>query len=170
MKKILRACALAACLVPVAALAGQGKAGLWEISTQINMGAAMPEIPPEQMEMMKKMGIKMPGPGGDPIVIKQCITKEQAERDEPPKVQKDDSGCKTANVNKSSKGMTADMVCDGRMKGKGTVKVNYHGSDQYSGTWSFKGRDEGGSDVQMSSEFSGKWLGADCGNVKPQVP
>ena len=157
------------CLLPIAAFAaGHGKPGLWEISTKMSMAGA-PQIPPEQLAQMKQMGIKIPGMGGDPIVIKQCVTKEQAERDEPPKTQNEKSGCEMQNAKQDATSYSADMVCNGEMKGKGEMKVSYNNKDSYNGSMHFKGTEgKRGHEIEMTTEFAGKWLGADCGDVKPR--
>ena len=66
MKTAIRLIAAAAVLLPVAAFAGHGKPGLWNISTTMQM-ANMPQMPPEAMAMMKSRGMSMPGMGGAPI-------------------------------------------------------------------------------------------------------
>ena len=50
--------AAALVLVPGLAFAGHGKAGLWNISTTMDMGGV--QMPPEAMAKMKTMGVKMP--------------------------------------------------------------------------------------------------------------
>ena len=40
--------------------AAKMKPGLWEMSMQSDAMKAMPKMPPEQLEQIKKMGIKMP--------------------------------------------------------------------------------------------------------------
>lgn len=170
MKKTVLATLLTCCLLPLVAYAGgHGKPGLWEVSTKMNFsGASAPKIPPEQLAQMKQMGIKIPGLSGDPIVVKQCISKEQAERDEPPRTQNDKSGCEMQNAKRDGRTFTADMVCTGDMKGKGTMKVTNESSESYTGSMTFKGTQVRGGDVEMTNEFSGKWLGADCGDIKPR--
>ena len=82
-----------ACLVVAAgaSLAGTAlamKPGLWEITTQMSGGGmpAMPAMSEAQRKQMDAMGIKMPGAAGGPmsVVVRHCITTEQAEKRQPP--------------------------------------------------------------------------------------
>ena len=74
--------AIAIVLLPATALAGHGKAGLWNITTSMEM-ANMPQMPPEAMAMMKARGMKMPGMG-QPMTSQICMTQEQVNADMPP--------------------------------------------------------------------------------------
>ena len=64
------------------------KPGLWEITTQMSGGGmpAMPAMSDAQRKQMEAMGIKMPGAAGGPmlVTVKHCVTKEQAEKRQPP--------------------------------------------------------------------------------------
>jgi hypothetical protein len=69
------------------------KPGLWEITTQMS-GAGMPAMPAmsdAQRKQMEAMGIKMPGAAGGPmsVTVKHCVTKEQAEKRQPPQTDED---------------------------------------------------------------------------------
>jgi hypothetical protein len=62
--------------------------------------------------------------------------------------------------------MTTETVCNGRMKGKGTMKITYTGNTAYAGAYDFDGMVEGNA-TRMSTTFKGQWIKADCGDVKP---
>jgi hypothetical protein len=167
---ILLVCSLTA--LPLAANAGTArKPGLWEVTTTMNFDEGGPQIPPEQLQQMKAMGIKIPGLGGDPVVVKQCLTKEQAEKEESPQATSDRNGCHTSEMKKSGGKFSGKMVCDGDMKGEGEINGTYASNgESYDGTWKFAGTQTGHGQphpVKMSSTFSGKFVSADCGSVKP---
>ena len=163
MKRI--AAIVVATLFAFPAWAGPGKAGLWDVTTQMNFGKGGPQIPPAQLEKMNQMGIDLPF--GKPVVTKVCITPEMAAKDEPPKPMREKDGCEMKNYTRSGGAITADMVCNGEMKGDGKLKVSYDSNASYSGTMDFTGSAPHSGPVEMHNAFSGKWISENCGSVKP---
>jgi uncharacterized protein DUF3617 len=151
-------------LAPGAALAGHGKAGLWNVSTTMNM--ATPSIPPEAMEQMKKMGVKMPTARSFASQI--CMTQAEVDSDKLPTMGKNEMNCTSRVVSRTVSSMTAQTVCTGEMKGTGQMQIRYSGAEHYAGSYSFKGN-MSGQPVDTSSSFKGDWVKADCGGVKPFV-
>jgi hypothetical protein len=146
--------------------AGPMKAGLWEMTTKSDAMKSMPKMSPEQMEQMKKMGVNMPQMKEGGMVVKVCISKEMAERDQPPMGQ-NESGCESKNFKRQGNGYSVDIVCDNaHMKGTGTVKGTYTSGESFTSVNDFKGTAQG-RPVNSHTESSGKWLGASCGDVKP---
>jgi hypothetical protein len=145
--------------------AGKLKPGLWEMSMKSDAMKNMPKIPPAQMEQMKKMGVPVPQADGV-IKHKVCISKEMAEREDP-YMERQESGCQMKNHQKTGNSYVVDMVCDGpNLKGTGKVKGTYASNESFNSSYSFKGTAHG-QPVDHNSESNGKWLGADCGTVKP---
>jgi hypothetical protein len=146
--------------------AGPMKAGLWEMTTKSDAMKSMPKMSPEQMEQMKKMGVNIPQMKEGGMVVKVCISKEMAERDQPP-MGHNESGCESKNFRRQGNGYSMDIVCDNaHMKGTGTVKGTYSSGEGFTSVYDFKGTAQG-RPVNSHSESSGKWLGASCGDVKP---
>jgi hypothetical protein len=52
------------------------------------------------------------------------------------------------------------------MKGEGKAKGTFTGTDRFTSTYDFKGTMDG-QPVNQHHDSSGKWLSAECGNVKP---
>lgn len=147
--------------------AGRMKPGLWEMSMMSDAMKEMPKIPPEQLEKMKQMGIKMPMMENGAIVHQICITKEMAEQDHPPMAQREQSMCKPQNINQSGNSYSMDLICDSpELKGMGTVRGSFNGSSSLRSVYDFKGTSRERPVVQHM-ETTGKWLSADCGTVKP---
>src|SRR5579872_1695637 len=71
-------------LVPAAALAAHGRAGLWTVTSSMEM-SNMPQMPPEAMAMMKQRCMQMPGMG-QPMTTQICMTQEQVNADKPPAI------------------------------------------------------------------------------------
>jgi hypothetical protein len=146
------------------ASASQGKPGLWEFTTTMNFAEGGPQIPPEQLEKMKQMGINLPF--GKPVTTQVCVTPQMASREEPMTPSRPQDQCQMKNMNKSSNSVSADLVCSGENKGDGHFQVNYASNAAYSGSMDFKGMSKRGP-VSMHTDFNGKWVADDCGNVKP---
>lgn len=142
------------------------KPGLWEMTMKSDAIKNMPKIPPEQMEQMRKMGVNVPQMQNGAMVTKVCITKQMAES-QTPGVEKNEMGCETKNYKRSGNSYSADIVCNGAdMKGEGKAKGTFAGDQSFTSTYDFKGTMHG-QPVNQHHESSGKWLGADCGSVKP---
>lgn len=147
--------------------AGKMKPGLWEMSMMSDAMKNMPKVPKEQLEKMKQMGIKMPMMENGAIVHQICITKEMAEQEHPPMAQKEQSMCKPQNINQSGNSYSMDLICDSaELKGMGTVRGSFNGSSNLRSVYDFKGTSRG-RPVEQHMETTGKWLSADCGNIKP---
>jgi len=153
-----------AMLAVSSAFAANTKPGLWESTVQMTFGQGGPQIPPEQLEKMKQMGIQPPG---SPHTYQYCVTPEMAARDTPPSSMRQQDQCKSQNINKSGNTVTMDVVCDGAMKGTGHIKVTYDSNASYSSAMDFSGTSKEGRPIEMHNKVSAKWLGDDCGSVKP---
>lgn len=168
MPKIALVTALSGATVVCAHAGNWGKPGLWQTSTTMQMKMPdMPQISPQQMAQMKKMGIKLPMMGRQAIETKTCLTAEDAanfgmQREYAQKT----SGCKLTNMTRVGNHMTTKVVCDGQMKGQGqsdTVLIN---DSHYTSNFAFKGISHGQpTDMKISTDA--RWLGANCGSVKP---
>ena len=187
MKAIVSVMVMAFAALP--AWAGPGKAGLWDVTMQMNFTKGGPQIPSMQLDQMertetdrsawrtrsraaspqldktKQMGIE--SPFGKAVTSKVCITPAMAARDEAPRPMREQDGCEMKNYNRNGSAITADMVCNGDMKGTGKLKVNYYTNTSYSGTMDFSGTGPQSGAVEMHNAFSGKWISDSCGSVKP---
>jgi hypothetical protein len=169
-------------LATVASLAGAQtmKPGLWETtnkmqssSGQMEQGMAqmqqqMANMPPEQRkmmeDMMKQRGMSM-GPGsGGAMSVKFCMSKEMAERKEIPAQRGD---CKTTRQQMSGNTMKMAFTCT-NPPSSGEGEVTFNGPDAYQMKMvvntTVQGRPE-----KVNMEGSGRWLGADCGDIKPMT-
>ena len=150
-----------------AAAAGKMKAGLWEMSIKSDAMKAMPQMSPEQMEQMKKMGINVPMMEDGVMKTKVCISKEMAEQDPATMAHQNHSNCAPKNVVQNGNEYSMDLICDGPdLKGVGIVKGNFNGSDTVHSSYDFKGTSHN-RPVNHHTETTGKLLSSDCGDVKP---
>lgn len=160
-KHIFGLAAVALIFVPGAALAGHGKAGLWNTVTTTNMAMTMP---PEMAAQMKAMGMKPPT--ANSFKGQMCMSQAEVDSNNPPHIDEGGTGCTTKVISQTGSSMKAQMTCNGRMKGSGTMQVTYSGAEHYKGNYDFKGTVEG-NPTNMSTTFQGDWVKADCGSVKP---
>ncbi len=154
-------------LTPACALAAHGKAGLWNISSTMQM-ANMPQIPPEAMAMMKARGMKMPGMGGAPTVMQICMTQGQVSADKLPAMNSHEESCTNKVLSQTPTSVTAETTCHGHMNGVGHMQISWRGNEHYEGSYSFKGMAEG-HPQEFSTNYTGDFVKADCGSVKPMA-
>ncbi len=154
------------------------KPGLWEITNKMSgsgeMGAQMAQaqaqmanLPPDQRKMMEEMmaqrGVKMGagGPGGG-MSVKVCMTREMVERNELPAQQGD---CKTTQQSRTGNTMKMAFSCT-NPPSSGEGQVTFVSPESYNMKMlvntSVQGKPE-----KINMDGAGKWLGADCGTVKP---
>lgn len=157
-KCLLRFAAAFAVMLPGAALAAHGKAGLWTVSSTTEMNMAMP---PEVAARMREM--KMPS---NTHTSQMCMSQEEVNSDRPPHIDEASTGCATSLVSSTASAMTAAMTCNGRLKGTGKMQISYSGAEHYRGSYSFTGQVEG-NPTRMTTHFKGDWVGANCGDIKP---
>ena len=156
------------------------KPGLWETSSTIEMtgmpampsGQAMPQltdeqlakIPPAQRAQVEAM---MKGRGGAPRtnVGKVCLTRELLAKALSFGQQSNTNGCTQKVTSLSSTRQELHLECSGQMKGSGDVIIERVDSEHAKGNMLVKG--EGDHPVTIKASFTTKYLGADCGDVKP---
>ena len=152
------------------------KPGLWEINQKVGgnpeMDKAMAEMqqqlasmPPAQRKQMEQMmaaqGVKL-GQGGG-MSVQVCVTPEMAAQQEVP-VQKE-GDCTTRVQSRSGNTMKVAFSCKNPpSSGEGTYV--FRGDTGYDMKMLVK-TTEGGKPVTTTMEGTGRWLGADCGKVKP---
>ncbi|TFY98316.1 DUF3617 domain-containing protein [Ramlibacter humi] len=172
MKKTLfLAIAIAAVAAPAAAQSL--KPGLWElqqrtpsnpeIDKQVAQAreqiAALPPAQRKQMEaMMAKQGVQQ----GSGNTMRVCMSKEMAERNEVPPAQGD---CKMKDLGRSGNTRKMSFSCTNPVS-SGETEVTSSSPEAYTmktvATATVDGKPQ-----KMTMEGGGKWLGADCGNLKP---
>ncbi len=152
----------AAAVLPLAALASHGKAGLWEISTRMSMPNMMAAIPPDQMARMQAMGVHMPN--GQTFTSQHCMTAEEVASDKPPPM-RNAQDCTTTNVTHDARTINVDVVCKGEMDGQGHFTLTYDSDEHYTGNYTFNGSAHG-HPASITNSIEGRWISADCGSVK----
>lgn len=175
---LLSALALCGGLVSTSVLAQKTKPGLWEITSQMTlsgeagnamaqMQAELAKMPPEQRKMMEQMmaqqGLGLAIKPGGATAIRTCLSKEMAERDEVPVQQEGD--CKTEMSPRKGNSQRFRFSCSSPPS-SGEGEVTHLGPDSYTMKLNMT-TVERGKPQQATMNASGKWLGANCGNIKP---
>ena len=165
MRKL--ACLVIAAGASLAANAYAMKPGLWEITSEMSGGGmpAMPAMSDAERKQMEAMGVKMPGAAGGAmsVVVKHCVTKEQAEKRQPPQSDEDRrQRCEQKDIKTSGNTTTWKIECTGEQKMTGTGSITYQGEESYKGESTFNMQDAKRGPTTMKQNYSGKWLAAAC--------
>jgi hypothetical protein len=131
---------------------------------------AMPQIPeaalskmsPEQRAQMEGM-MKGRGGAGAPRTTKVCLTRESLSAGA---FGQSDGSCNSKVVSSSSSKQVLHMECaQGGTRTVGDLTVDRVDAGHAKGTMLMKSEGDQAREVKMS--FDTKWIGADCGDVKP---
>ncbi len=156
------------------------KPGLWEVNNKMGgspeMDKAMAQMQQQmasmspaqrkQMEdMMAKQGMSMGGAANGGMVMKMCMTKEMAERNEVPMQQQ--GNCTTTTSDKTATGMKMKFTCT-NPPSSGEGQMTFSGDSAYTMKMKINSSGQGGPKT-MTMDASGKWLGSDCGAIKPMT-
>ena len=161
------------------------KPGLWEITTQMQggsgeMSSAMAQaqkrlesLPPEQrkmvQDMMAKQGVQMGASGGPGMNVRICMTQEMIGRNELGTSQSSNhTECTHTHSPRVGNTMKFSFVCT-KPPSSSEGQVTFTSSEAYSMKMSTTGTMRG-SPEKMEMQNTGRWLGADCGSVKPLMP
>lgn len=177
MPRFTATVALCALFATGAAAAQNLKPGLWEIqqkaggNSQMEQAMAqmqkeMASMPPEQRKqmeaMMARQGVQMGTAPGGGMSTRVCLTREMVERDEIPSNQGD---CKMTRRQRSGNTLSMAFTC-AKPPSSGESQVTFQGPEAYTmkttATTTVDGKPE-----RMTIEGTGKWLSADCGNLRP---
>lgn len=129
----------AAVALAVPALAGHGRAGLWDSKgTTTNNG---------------KKGTN---------TMSFCMTKAKADR--PETILQMGDSCKLQNAGWKGEKFEADLVCKGDMTGGGKIKMHFLSPERYAASASFKGV-MNGAKADILTEVEAHFVASDCGDV-----
>lgn len=155
------------------------KPGLWEMTSSLqnggsemtaamaNMQKQLASMPPEQRKMMQdimaKQGMQMSASGAGGMSIKMCLTQEMVDRQEiGPKQQGD---CTQTTSPRVGGTMKYSFKCT-KPVSSGEGEVTFSSPEAYSMKMKVVSAER-----TMDMQSTGKWLGANCGDIKPiKVP
>lgn len=141
------------------------KPGLWEatVTTQMQLPDAMlANLPPERRAQMQAM---MAGRMGQPSVVKSCLTKESLSKALNFGATGEKRNCQFNLVTSSTTKQQADIECTSD-KGKVTGSMTFEALTAESGRVTMRMSQDNG--TKMDITVNTKYLGPDCGDVKPR--
>lgn len=159
-------CGLAALTIVAApAIAGHGKAGLWDVTVTMDMSGMpgmpdMSKLPPEAQAAMRAQGVTM---NGGTMTVQHCMTQAEVDANGPPPM-RNQKECKMANMQTGPNSFSADMTCSGEMTGAGHIQVSFDSPEHYAGKTSIAGTADGHPFTNTTS-FEGRWVSADCKGI-----
>lgn len=146
--------------------------GLWEMTSTINMGGAMPgvdlsQMPPEQRARMEAAMKNMMADRTE--TSKSCLTAENLK--DPNFMMGNQNGMKcTQTINTNTRTvLDANVVCTGDRTMNGQTHIELPTPTTMKGTIKMQSAAAGAAAaqaMQVNMTMSGKWLAADCGDVK----
>lgn len=139
--------------------------GLWEMRVRSDAFKGLQNIPPAQIEELKKRGIQLPDIKDGNLVQKVCISKEMAESAGKSHMPGNPNGCKATKTTRQGNAFFMELTCNGpALKGSGTVKASFDSKSMQS-VFDFKSSG-GRAPANQHIETLGKWLQHDCGDIK----
>jgi hypothetical protein len=152
------------------------EAGLWEINMSLKSQTGKAEmamreaqayisrLPPDQRkqveQMMAQQGVKL---GDKTSSVNACISKEDAERGEIPQQAGD---CTQQVLEKTASSMKVKFSCNTNPPAQGEALVEFQSPTAYTS----RGIVDTvvlGQNERVTVDQTGRWLGADCGSVRP---
>jgi hypothetical protein len=93
-----------------------------------------------------------------------CMTKEMVERNDVPM----QDGCRVTQQQRSGNTMKMAFACTNPAS-SGEGQVTFNGPESYARRMTVRSMVQGRTDT-TTMDSAGKWLKADCGNVRPFTP
>lgn len=150
--------------------------GLWEITIALKSQSGKAEaamkqaqayisnMPPAQRkqveDMMAAQGMRL---GDRNSTVKACISKEDAERGEIPQQAGD---CTQQVLDRDATSMRVKFACTTNPPANGEATVNFESPTAYKST-GIVDTVVMGAPEKINVDQTGRWLGADCGGIKP---
>jgi hypothetical protein len=147
------------------------KPGLWEMTSDMQHGGA-PPIPPEALAQMspeqrQKVEQAMQGAmAPQHRVDKHCVTAEDIKKGFDRMDQLSRGHC-TQKVTASSATLHAGtFACTGHGNSSGSYRFEAKSPESVVANWNMT-MTSGANTMTMKNDMQGRWLAADCGDVKP---
>lgn len=159
----------------VLAQAQRLKPGLWEHTGQMQgdkqieaamarMQEQLARMPPEQRRQMEAMMAQGGmGMGGAPNSMRICVSAEQAARDEMPMTERN---CKQTRMTRSGNTVKFAFACEGPNPTTGEGEYTFVSEREHKGKVTMQ-TTRNGQPHTMQMQTHARWLGADCGDIKP---
>lgn len=144
------------------------KMGLWEMSSTTEMSGQMPQMDTSKMtpEQKAQMEAAMKGMmGAHTNVTKSCMTREKFEKQSFMNSDRPGQNCKqTINTNTRTT-LDSTITCSGEHTMTGQMHIEALSPTSVKAVFKSVNAARGGN-MNVNLTMTGKWLGADCGDVK----
>ena len=147
------------------------KPGLWEMTSDSERSGA-PPIPPEALARMspeqraKFEAALQQSMGPKHRVAKHCVTQANIDKGFEKMEHMGGDNCTQTVTSSTSTLRAGSFACTGREAASGTYRFEARNPESVAANWDVT-MSNGGKDMKMKSVMQGKWLGSDCGSVKP---
>jgi hypothetical protein len=147
--------------------------GLWEITSE-GQNSGTPPIPPqalaqmspEQRAQMEAQFKAMMAKQAQRRVVKRCVTQQEI-NDGFDKLDRMSRGQCSQTVTASTPTLREGRLqCTGATTASGTYRFEAPSPESVSGSWDMTTGDANNT-MKVKNTFQGKWLSADCGDIKP---
>lgn len=140
------------------------RAGLWEMTLQLDLGASVPGVDTSKMtpEQRARMEAIMRGQGAaKPTVTQSCVTKEDLEQN---RLQQDppNSSCKTTVTRATGTVVDLTQTCTGMAEGTREAHIEAPTPT----AMKMVSKSTSGRGAGTTVTITGRWLNASCGTVK----
>jgi hypothetical protein len=142
--------------------------GLWEVSSTIDLGGQMPGMdmskmtPAQQAQMAAAMRGMM---GAHTTTTKSCMTREKFNKQNFVAGEQSGMDCKQTFTKNTATVLEGNVSCTGTRSMTGTMHFDATSPTAFNGTMK-SATSERGQTMTANVAMSGKWLGADCGDVQ----
>lgn len=153
--------------------------GLWKYRTTMTsqggevdkamqeMKKQLASMPADQRKMMEEMmarqGIEVSDAGKPTITTNACVTREEIERGQLPTPEED---CQQEIVKESKNTFKINLSCSGKPSLSGTGELKFTDPKNYTSRFDLAAQQDGKEEAVTMAQ-TGKWVSADCGDVKP---
>jgi Protein of unknown function (DUF3617) len=148
--------------------------GLWQMTSQGQMTGAPPvpaellaQLPPERRAKLQAAMAASQARASAPRVFKQCITRKSLQRGIEVDDKHDANHCRPTVVSSTATVMEMSVQCkDPRVTVSGLFHFETANPETVSGTVNMTMSMGGAKSMHVKRTIEGKWMGADCGDVK----
>ena len=149
------------------------KPGLWEVTSK-GEHTGTPAIPPEMLaQMTPEQRARMEAAmqqsmarQSEPRVHKRCVTQDEINHGFEDVATASKGGCTRTVVSSSSTVNEGRVQCTGTAVTSATYRIEARSPESVTGTVETM-MGSAGHTMTVKTQFQGKWLGADCGSIKP---
>ena len=146
------------------------KVGLWEVTTTVTSNGQMPipadllaRLTPEQRARMEERMKANSASKARTTTHRNCLTREKLDRGET--FSEDRKTCTETVVTSTNSQVEVRVVCENQgVKSNGTLHIDALNPENVKGSMHMLAAG-GDHSMNMSSTFSGKWIGSSCGDL-----